>query len=315
MRIGVIGAGGVGGYFGARLAAGGHDVGFLARGENLRALRADGLTLVSPLGDLKMPVTATDDPAEIGPCDLVLFCVKGYATEGALPLLPTLLGDAGGVLCLQNGVAGVDRVAAAAGRDRTLGGAAYLSCHLRAPAVLEHHPGPANIVLGALDGGRSARAEEFAAAAHAAGVAVEVSADVRAVLWTKLALICGLAGATASIRLPIGEVRSTPASRAVLRGLIAETVAVGRAEGVALADDCTERTLAMLDSVGPGMVSSLYEDLVHGRPMELEDLHGDVLRRAEAAGVDAPMTRAVHGILSPWVARAAAPRPEKMAQS
>lgn len=313
MRIGVIGAGGVGGYFGARLAAGGHDVAFLARGENLKALRSDGLTLISPLGDLKLQVTATDDPAEVGPCEIVLFCVKGYATAGALPLLTELLGRDGSVVCLQNGVAGVDRVAAAAGRERTLGGAAYISCHLRAPGVLEHHPGPASIVLGALDGGASPRAEAFAAAGHEAGVAIEVSDDVTSVLWTKLALICGLAGATATTRLPIGDVRSNPASRAVLRGLIDETVTVGRAEGAVLAGDLTERTLGMLDSVGPGMVSSLYEDLVHGRPMELADLHGDVLRRAEAAGIDTPMTRAVHGILAPWASRAEPPSDAKMA--
>lgn len=306
MRIGVVGAGGVGGYFGGRLAAAGHDVFFLARGQNLKALRSDGLTLLSPLGDLKLQVNATDDAAAVGPCEVVLFCVKGYATAGALPLLPDLLGVDGSVLCLQNGVAGVGRVAAAIGRERTLGGAAYISCHLRRPAVLEHHPGPANIVLGGLDGGSCPRAEAFAAAGRAADVAIQVSDDVTSVLWTKLALICGLAGATATTRLPIGDVRSTPASRAVLRGLIDETVTVGRAEGAALPEDLTETTLALLDSVGPGMVSSLYEDLVHGRPMELDDLHGDVLRRAEAAGIDTPMTRAVHGILAPWALRAAA---------
>ncbi len=305
MRIGVVGAGGVGGYFGARLAAAGHDVAFLARGANLAALRSAGLTLFSPLGDLKLPVTATDDASSVGPCDLVLFCVKGYATAGALPALAHLLGPGGSVLCLQNGVAGVDRVAAVAGRERTLGGAAYISCHLRSPGVLEHHPGPAGIVLGGLDGGACAPAEAFAVAARGAGITVDVSDDVRTVLWTKLALICGLAGATSAIRLPIGEVRSAPASRAVLRGLVAETVAVGRAEGASLAPDVTESTLALLDSVGPGMVSSLYEDMVHGRPMELDDLHGDVLRRADAHGVDVPVTRTVHGILEPWALRAA----------
>jgi 2-dehydropantoate 2-reductase len=305
MRIAVIGAGGVGGYFGARLAAAGHDVAFLARGENLKALRSGGLALTSPLGDLKLQVKATDDAAEVGPCEVVLFCVKGYATAGALPLLRELLGVDGSVVCLQNGMAAVERVAAAAGRDRTLGGAAYISCHLRAPGVLEHHPGPASIVLGGLDGGPSPRAEAFAVACREAGVAIQVSDDVTSVLWTKLALICGLAGATATTRLPIGEIRSNPACRAVLRGLIDETVAVGRAAGATLPDDLTDTTLAMLDSVGPGMVSSLSEDLVNGRPMELDDLHGDVLRRAATAGIDTPTTRVVHGILAPWAVRTA----------
>jgi 2-dehydropantoate 2-reductase len=304
MRIGVIGAGGIGGYFGARLAAAGSDVVFLARGAHLAALRADGLRLTSPRGDLHLPVNATDDPAEAAKCDAVLFCVKGYATDGALPAIEPMLGPDGFVVCLQNGVGGIDRVSAAAGPERTLGGAAYISCHLRGPGVLEHVPGPAGFVIGEAVGGPSPRGEALAALAREAGVDAEVSPDIRTVLWAKLGLICGLAGATAATRLPIGEVRTTPGSRAVLRGLIEETAAVGRAEGAVLAPDFVDRTLAMLDGVGPGMVSSLYEDLVHGRPMELAELHGEVLRRAEAAGLDVPVTRTVHGVLEPWAVRA-----------
>ena len=304
MRIGIIGAGGIGGYFGGRLAAAGNDVVFLARGANLEALRADGLRVHSPRGDLGLAVTATDDPAAAAGCEAVLFCVKGYATEGALPAVDAMLSPTGFVVCLQNGVGGVERVAAAAGRGRTLGGAAYISCHMRAPGVLEHVPGPAGFVVGELDGGPSPRADGLAEVARAAGIDAEVSADVRTLLWAKLGLICGLAGATAATRLPIGEVRAVAGSRAVLRALIAETAAVGRAAGAALAPDYVEGTLAMLDAVGPGMVSSLYEDLVHGRPMELDELHGEVLRRAAAHGVDVPVTRTVHGVLEPWARRA-----------
>lgn len=304
MRVGVIGAGGIGGYFGARLAAAGNDVVFLARGANLKALRVDGLRVHSPRGDLHLAVTATDDPAEAAACEVVLFCVKGYATDGALPALAPMLALEGFVVCLQNGVGGVERVAAVAGRGRTVGGAAYISCHLRSPGVLEHVPGPAGFVIGEMEGGPSPRAEAFAAVAREAGIDADVSADVLTVLWAKLGLICGLAGATASTRLPIGEVRATPGSRAVLRALIEETAAVGRAEGAVLDDGYVDRTLAMLDGVGGAMVSSLYEDLVHGRPMELSELHGDVLRRAAAAGLDVPVTRTVHGVLEPWAARA-----------
>lgn len=304
MRVGVIGAGGIGGYFGARLAAAGNDVVFLARGANLKALRVDGLRVHSPRGDLHLAVTATDDPAEAAACEVVLFCVTGYATDGALPALAPMLALEGFVVCLQNGVGGVERVAAVAGRGRTVGGAAYISCHLRSPGVLEHVPGPAGFVIGEMEGGPSPRAEAFAAVAREAGIDADVSADVLTVLWAKLGLICGLAGATASTRLPIGEVRATPGSRAVLRALIEETAAVGRAEGAVLDDGYVDRTLAMLDGVGGAMVSSLYEDLVHGRPMELSELHGDVLRRAAAAGLDVPVTRTVHGVLEPWAARA-----------
>lgn len=304
MRMGVIGAGGIGGYFGARLAAAGNDVVFLARGANLAALRADGLRLHSPRGDLHMAVTATDDPAQAAKCEVVLFCVKGYATDGALPALGPMLAPDGFVVCLQNGVGGVERVAAAAGPGRTAGGAAYISCHLRGPGVLEHVPGPAGFVVGEFGGGASERLEALAALAREAGVDAEVSPDIRTVLWAKLGLICGLAGSTAATRLPIGEVRSTPGSRGVLRALIEETALVGRADGAALGPDYVDRTLAMLDGVGPKMVSSLYEDLVHGRPMELAELHGEVLRRAELAGLDVPVTRTVHGVLEPWALRA-----------
>jgi 2-dehydropantoate 2-reductase len=303
MRIGVIGAGGVGGYFGGRLAAAGNDVVFLARGATLGALRADGLRILSPRGDLHLAVAATEDPVEAGKCEAVLFCVKGYSSDAALPAVEAMLGPDGFVVCLQNGVRGVERVASAAGRERTLGGAAYISCHQRSPGVLEHVPGPAGFVVGELDGGESPRVEAFAAVARAAGIDAEASPDVRTVLWAKLGLICGLAGSTASTRLPIGEVRTTPGSREVLRALVAETAEVGRAEGAALGPGYVDSVLAMLDSVGPGMVSSLYEDLVHGRPMELDDLHGDVLRRAAAAGLDVPVTRTVHGVLEPWAAR------------
>lgn len=309
MRIAVIGAGGVGGYFGARLAAAGHEVSFLVRGAQLVALRDSGITVRSPRGDLQLDeLRASDDPSELGEHELVLFAVKAYAIDGALGLVPALLGSDGWVISLQNGgVAPADRVASAVGVERTVGGAAYISCHLRAPGVLEHHPGPAGIEIGELGGGISSRVESFAKLARDADIDVDTSADIRTALWEKFAFICGLAGATATSRRTIGEVRAGEAGRQMLRGLVAEAAAVGRADGAALAADYVERTLTRLHAIDGGMRSSLYEDLANRRMMELDSLHGEVVRRADELGVEVPVTRTVLAILEPS-ARAAAGR-------
>ena len=300
MRIAVVGAGGVGGYFGARLAAAGHDVGFLVRGAQLAALQTNGIRVRSPRGDLQLDVRASAEPAELGSHEVVLFAVKAYAIEGALPVLAPLMGDDGWVMALQNGgVTPAQRVAAAVGVDRTVGGAAYISCHLLAPGVLEHHPGPAGLEIGELSGGLSARVEDFATVARNADIDVDVSADIRTALWQKFAFICGLAGATAASRRPIGEVRSSEAGRQLLRGLVCEAAAVGRADGAALTQDYEEKALALLHSIDGGMRSSLYEDLANGRVMELDSLHGEVVRRGDELGVPVPVTRTVFAVLEP----------------
>jgi 2-dehydropantoate 2-reductase len=301
MRIAVVGAGGVGGYFGARLAQAGHDVSFLVRGAQLAALQSNGIVIHSPRGDLHLPeVRASDDAGELKAHDVVLFAVKAYAIDGALPALPPLLGDDGFVVSLQNGgVAPAERVAAAVGAERTVGGAAYISCHLRAPGVLEHHSPLAGMEIGELTGGASARVEGFAKIARDADVDATVSADIRTVLWQKFAFICGLAGATATSRHPIGEVRASEAGQQLLWGLVSEAAAVGRADGAALAPDYEEKAIGLLHSIDAGMRSSLYEDLANGRRMELDSLHGEVVRRADELGVEVPVTRTVYAILEP----------------
>ncbi len=310
MRIAVIGAGGVGGYFGARLAAAGHEVSFLVRGVQLEVLQTNGLSVRSGRGDLQLDkVRASDDPEELGSHEVVLFAVKAYAIDGALAPLTSLLGSDGWVISLQNGgVAPSDRVAAAVGVERTVGGAAYISAHLRAPGVVEHTPGPAGIAIGELDGGLSERVEAFAALAHAAGIDVEVSADIRTALWGKFAFICALAGATATSRVPIGEVRSSEAGQALLHGLVSEAAAVAWADGAALDPDYVEKTIGLLNSLPPGMRSSLYEDLANGRVMELDSLHGELVRRADALGVAVPVTRTVLAVLEPSAHAALTPR-------
>jgi 2-dehydropantoate 2-reductase len=301
----VIGAGGVGGYFGARYADAGHDVSFLARGANLAALRERGITIRSPRGDLAIPVDATDEPETIGRCDVVLLTVKGYAIDAALPATEAMLGPDSWVAVLQNGGPGPsERVAAVVGAERTVAGAAYISCHMREPGVLEHHSALAGVGLGEMTGGPSERLEEFARVTRPAGIDVEIAADSRVLLWTKFAFICGLAGATASTGYPIGEVRATPSGRAMLRGLVSEAASVARAEGVALPADYEGSTLQLLETLDGGMRSSLHEDLVHGRPSELESLHGEIVRRAARLGLPVPVTATVHAVLVPRAAAA-----------
>jgi 2-dehydropantoate 2-reductase len=305
MRIAIVGAGGIGGYFGARFAAAGNDVVFLARGRQLAALRSDGLTLKSILGDLHLTVTATDDPASVGPCELVLFCVKGYHTTEALPLLEPLVGAGTSVASLQNTIDRDERIADTIGRENVLGAAAYIFSNVRAPGVIEHSAGPAVIEIGELDGGSSERVDRIVRTADAAGISMKAEPDIRARQWGKFAFICAVAGMTSAVRLTIGEIRTVPESREALRRIASEVVTVARAEGVALPADAADSVLAGVDAQLPGMYSSMYEDLVAGRRMELDDLHGEVLRRADRHGIAAPTTAAVLAVLRPWAVRAA----------
>lgn len=303
-RVAVLAAGGVGGYYGGRLAAAGVDVHFIARGRHLDALRRDGLRVRSTLGDFEVPVSATDVSSTIGPCDVVLFCVKTYDTDAALPLLAPLVGADTAVLSLQNGVDSEEKIAAAIGAEHVIGGAAYIFSIVREPGLIEHSAGPASIAAGELDGRGSARVDRFVDAARAAGITVTASARIREVLWSKFAFICAVAGTTAAVRLPIGEIRSASASRELARQLADEVATVGRTEGVGLPDTLPDDVLRLMDAQEPGMFSSMYEDLVSGRRMELEAMHGEVLRRASRAGIPVPATAAIYGVLQPWAQRA-----------
>jgi 2-dehydropantoate 2-reductase len=305
VRVAVLGAGGVGGYFGARLAEAGHSVTFVARGRNLVALQANGIVVRSPRGDLAMPVDATDDPTKATGAQVVLFAVKGHGLTPALPTLQAMLAPEAWVIALQNGgVAPTEQVAAAVGDERVVGGAAYISCHLRAPGVLEHHPGPAGMALGEWTGPLSPRLHEFADVARDAGIDIDLVDDVKAMLWGKFAFISALSGATASTGRPIGDVRATESGARMVEALLREGAAVARAEGVALPADYEDKTIGLLYSLDGGMRSSLYEDLANGRPCELEALQGEVVRRATLVGVPVPVTATVHAVLEPWAAGA-----------
>jgi 2-dehydropantoate 2-reductase len=301
MRVAVMGSGGTGGYFGGLLARAGEEVTFLARGPHLEAIRARGLTVRSRIsGGFTVPASATDDPAAVGPVDLVLFCVKAYDTDAAARAIRPLVGAGTTILPVQNGIDGAERIARVVGTGHVVGGLAAVSSVIAAPGVIDHRAGPDVIRVGELDGHPSARTERIVETLRKAGIKAELRPDIRVALWEKFVLICGLSGLTALTRLPIGNVLACPETRELYRATMEETDAVGRAEGVALPPDHVERTLRFFVAGDPGVRGSLYYDLAAGRRLELETLNGTVVRLGRARGVPTPANFAIYAALKPY---------------
>ncbi len=302
MRIAVMGAGAVGGYFGGRLAQAGEPVVLIARGEHLRAIQADGLRVRSIAGDFTVRVPATDDPARvrelIGPVDLVLFGVKSYDTAAAADALRPLLGPETGVLTLQNGVVNTEILVERLGPRHVLGGLVYGFAVIEAPGQIRHTQG-GRIVFGELDGRESPRARAFLDAGRRAGFGVELTPAIRRAMWEKYLMIGALAGLTALTRRPIGEIRTCPESRQLYRAVLAELAALAKAEGVDLPEDAVERGLRAADALAPDSYSSLYHDLVRGRRLELEALHGYAVRLGARHGIPTPALFAIYAALRP----------------
>jgi 2-dehydropantoate 2-reductase len=204
---------------------------------------------------------------------------------------------------LQNGVENEEKLARAVGEDHVMGGAAFIFAGVAEPGVIVHSGGPASITFGELDGRASRRAQRLLAWCEQAGFGAELSASIKTVLWGKLAFICAQAGMTAAVRLPIGEIRSVDVAWAAFSRLVAEVCAVAEADGNPVPQAAQERALALAQAVEPGSFSSLHDDLVAGRRMELEGLHGFVVRRAAHHALAVPMSEAVYAILKPWAVR------------
>lgn len=303
MRIAVYGAGAVGAYLGAKLADGGSDVTFIARGAHLEALQQRGLTLVTPEGERSThAVRAVGDPAEAGPVDVVLFLVKSYDTEEAASRLAPLLREGTGVLSLQNGIDNEARIAAAIGAQHVLGGAVYILAAIVEPGVVRS--GRARIVVGEMQPGPpSERVQRLVEAARTGGIAAEASADVRMVKWEKYVLLVGFSAVTAATQLTIGDVRASTAATAMMRSVMHEAWQVGRALGVPLADDLVDRQHALVLAQKDSEATSLRHDLITGHRMELEALQGTLRRIGRETGVPTPWTDAAYAILEPWAIR------------
>lgn len=299
MKIAVMGTGGVGGYFGARLAQGGCEVSFIARGAHLAAIREHGLKVESKLGDIHLTsVRVTDDPRALGPVDLVLFSVKLWDTESAARLVKPLFGPDTAIISFQNGVQKDDILQPTCGEKAVMGGVGYIATSIAQPGVIRHTGTMQRLVFGEYDGKRSPRAEAFLAACRRAGIDAELSADIRREIWEKFVFLVGLSGTTATMRLPIGPVRENPRTRSFLFDLMQETVAVGRAHGVALPEDYAQKRLAFCDGLPRDMSSSLHHDLERGNRLEVEWLSGGVVKLGEAVAVPTPANGAVLAILT-----------------
>ncbi len=302
MRIAVVGAGGTGGYFGGLLARAGHDVTFIARGANLEALRTRGLTVESRLaGTFTAAVQATDDPREIGPVDLILFCVKTYDTDTAAGSIRPLFRPDTMLISLQNGIDNDERIAREAGHTSRFGAVAYVSSAIKAPVVVAQTAGPGKIILGELSGGTSQRTEQLRDALQGAGITTEVHPNIQAILWQKFLFICAFSGVTAITRLPIGTILADPVTHALFRGTSEEVEVVARAGGIDLAADCVEQALATAAAVEPWGRGSLYQDLAGGRRLELESLNGEVVRRGREHDIETPLNFAIYAALRPYV--------------
>ena len=304
MKIAIMGSGGVGGYFGGRLAASGVDVTFVARGDHLAAIRRDGLRIESRdmPGALVKPAKATDDPTALGEVDYVIVGVKLWATEEAGRAILPMVGRDTAVLSLQNGVECDDILAEIVGRDRLIGGVAFIASSIGRPGVIAHIGTMQRVVIGEPAGGSSPRVDRLHAALRNAGVAAEISDDIQRTIWEKFVFLIGLSATTTMMRTTIGPIREDPDSRTFLYDVMRETVAVGRARGVALPANYADDRLAFADGLPYDMTSSMHHDLERGNRLELGWLSGTVVRYGRALGVPVPVNQAVYAVLKPRAA-------------
>lgn len=300
MRIAVMGAGALGGYFGGRLAAAGHAVTLIARGAHLAALRERGLKILSPRGDLHLPeIAATDDPATVGPVDVVMFMVKNYDVEaGARAILP-MLGPETMVITCQNGVSAFDRLGAVIGARRVVPGVARIPADVPEPGII-HHSAPLDMLsFGEVDGRVSPRVERFRQAIAGAGATAAVPANILHDIWAKFVMQATFAGATTLTRLDIGPLRANPDSRALMSAAMAETERVGRKIVPDLPEGLVEKAWAVLDSLPGATHASMLDDLNAGKRLEVDYLSGDVVRLGRAQGVPTPIHEVFRAALQP----------------
>lgn len=298
MKIAVLAAGAVGGYFGARLANAGHDVHFIARGANLEALRRNGLRIESALGDLHLPqVSATSDPAQIGPVDIVLFAVKLWDTESVGEFAKPLLGPQTRLISNQNGVDSVERLAPIIGADRVAAGVTYIASVIKEPGVISHTSQFARMRIGRLDGTADKTLADFVAAAQTAGTDIAMSEDIRVERWKKFASLVTMSAATASMRLPIGPIRADAETLAFCLTIMREVIAVAQAKGIPLPTEFIHEGEKFLQAAPEGMKASMTHDLERGNRMELDWLSGKVVELGREVGVPTPANAAVYAML------------------
>jgi len=301
MRIAVIGAGGVGGAFGAALAEAGCDVTFVARGAHLKAMRERGLRVLGPRGDIHLqPTKATDDPAPTGEVDVVLFCVKLWDVESAGAAIRPLVGKTTAVVPLQNGIDASERLIPILGKDAVMGGVAQISATIAEPGVIRQTGTFMRLVFGELNGRPSARGVAFHALCQRAGFDAVNSREILTALWEKFVLLATNSSVVALTRLPFGKLREDPDVFALFERAVAEVAAVGRARGVRLAPDLETRALQSTRTFPPEMMPSMAVDLLRGNRLELPWLAGKVVALGRELGVPTPTFDTMYAALKPY---------------
>ena len=303
MKVAVMGAGSIGGYFGGMLARGGHDVTLIARGEHLHAIRANGLLMQTQAGNFTVPCAATDQPSEVGPVDLALLTTKTYHNAVAVPEMAPMIGYDTAILCLQNGIDSYLPLVDAFPHAVALPGAAYIEAGRSGPGAVTQAGDIVRIVTGSIRGSdpsHQEKAEVICAAFRDAGVPAEASDDIAVTLWTKFLFITTMAGTTSLAREYLRDLLPRPEWHKIIVGCMSEIERAGRASGVDLAPTIVADTLAYMQSAKGAMSASMHADLLAGRPMELEALNGAVVRAGESAGVPTPINDVIYAALKPF---------------
>lgn len=300
MKIAIMGTGGVGGYYGGLLAQQGHEVTFIARGAHLQAIQKNGLQIKSIHGDFSIsPAKAAADPAKVGVVDFALVCVKTYVTDSVARTMIPLVGAQTTVLSLQNGIDAAERIGEVIGVEHVIGGATWISSALEAPGVIKQMSQFRRIVVGELGGGISPRVEALVEAFRPTGVTIEVSDDIRKILWTKFVFISAASSLGSLTRLPMGEYRAVPETHAMIVSLMKEVKVVAHAQGIALDADVVEKSLAFIDASAPHIKASMQLDVETGHRSEIEAMIGVIGRKGRELGVPTPTADFIYAALLP----------------
>ncbi|MCU0586911.1 MAG: 2-dehydropantoate 2-reductase [Syntrophobacteraceae bacterium] len=297
MKIGIMGTGGIGGYFGGLLARGGSDIHFVARGKHRQAILEDGLQIVSSQGSFQVMIHVTSEPHEIGPVDLLLLCVKSYDTESVAQFAAPMVEENTIVLTLQNGIDNAEKLIREFGEERIMAGTAFVEASIAAPGVIAHSGKAGRIVFGELSGNRTARAEAILDTFTRAGIEAELSQDVRQVLWSKFLFICAIHGVSTLSHATLGLVLSCPETRDLVIGVMREIEVLARAREVSLPDQVVPEAVKLAESYNRSFKCSMLRDLEWRRPMEIEALNGMVVKLGRQEGVETPLNRAIYACL------------------
>jgi len=301
MRIAVMGAGSIGGYFGGMLSLGGNEVTLIARGAHLEAIRDKGLQIITDYGQFTVQCEATDDPRQVEPVDLILLTVKTYHNEQAVPAMRSMVGEYTTVLCLQNGIDSYEAAARLLGAGQVLPGAAYIESSLESPGVVKQTGDVVEIVFGEPDGVDSPRGVLITETLTKAGTPAQLSGNIQKTLWTKFLFIATMAGVTALSRETMAQLMPRPEWRQVILGCMAEIETVGRASGVDLDADIVQSTVDYIEGSLDQMRASMHADIMAGRPLELEALNGAVVRAGQTSGSLTPINDVIYAALKPFV--------------